>query len=76
MLSGFEQFVRRRDLDDEVKLEIVQRLGEVSGPLVKTFLREYLGTFSERDRSALKRAVEETIRRIPDGPAQGAGGAQ
>jgi HEAT repeat protein len=76
MLSGFEQFVRRRDLEDEVKLEIVQRLGEVSGPLVKTFLREYLGTFSERDRSALKRAVEETIRRIPDGPAQGAGGAQ
>ena len=69
MLSGFEQFVRRRDLPDEVKLEIVQRLGEVSGPLVKTFLREYLGTFSERDRSALKRAIEETIRRIPDGPA-------
>jgi HEAT repeat protein len=76
MLSGFEQFVRRRDLDDEVKLEIVQRLGEVSGPLVKTFLREYLGTFSERDRSALKRAIEETIRRIPDGPAPTAGGAQ
>lgn len=76
MLSGFEQFVRRRDLDDEVKLEIVQRLGEVSGPLVKTFLREYLGTFSERDRSALKQAIEETIRRIPDGPAAGAGGAR
>jgi len=69
MLSGFEQFVRRRDVLDEVKLEIVQRLGEVSGPLVKSFLREYLGTFTQRDRSALKRAVEENIRRIPDAPA-------
>ena len=39
---------------------------------MKTFLREYLGTFSERDRSALKRAIEETIRRIPDGPAPAA----
>ena len=68
MLSGFEQFVRRRDVTDEVKLEIVQRLGEVAGPLVKSFLRQYLGTFSARDRSALKRAVEENIRRIPDAP--------
>jgi HEAT repeat protein len=69
MLSGFEQFVRRRDITDEVKLQIVQRLGEIAGPLVKTFLRDYLGTFSERDRSGLKRAVEENIRRIPDAPA-------
>jgi HEAT repeat protein len=68
MLSGFEQFVRRRDLADDVKLEIVGKLGEVSGPMVKQFLREYLSTFAERDRSALKRAVEETIRRIPDAP--------
>jgi hypothetical protein len=51
-----------------VKLEIVGKLGEVSGPMVKQFLREYFATFPERDRSALKRAVEETIRRIPDAP--------
>ncbi len=69
MLSGFEQFVRRRDVTDEVKLQIVQRLGEIAGPLVKSFLRDYLGTFSQRDRSSLKRAVEENIRRIPDAPA-------
>lgn len=74
MLSGFEQFVRRSDLTDAVKLDIVQRLGEIAGPLVKSFLRDYLGTLSQLTGNAarrslpLKRAVEENIRRIPDAP--------
>jgi hypothetical protein len=78
MLSGYNEFLRRGDIPVEVKTDIVGRLGEVSGPMVKRFLQDYLGTFAERDRSALKRHVEETIRRIPDGPMTGTqvGGAQ
>lgn len=76
MLNGYEQFVRRTDLSEQVKLDIVGRLGEVSGVMVKTFLRQYLGTFAERDRSQLRRAIEETIRRIPDAPQGTTGGAR
>lgn len=43
-------------------------LGEIGGPAVRTFLYDYLNTFPENDESELVRAVEETIRRIPDDP--------
>ena len=73
MLSGYHEFLRRDDISNEVKSEIVGRLGEVSGPMVKRFLQEYLGTFPEPSRrrrpSDLQQQVEETIRRIPDEPA-------
>lgn len=65
MLSGYGEFLRRRDVPIEVKTEIVSSLGEVSGPMVRRFLQEFLATFPERDRSALRRHTEETIRRIP-----------
>ena len=68
MLSGYHEFLRRNDIPNEVKSDIVARLGEVSGPMVKRFLADYLTTFGERDRSELKRQVEETYRRIPDQP--------
>jgi len=71
MLSGYDEFLKRRDINERVKLDIVARLGEVSGPMVKRFLQDFLRSFPDRDRSALKRAVDETIRRIPDGPAAG-----
>lgn len=66
MLSGYEQFVRRRDLAEDVKVKIVTALGEVSGGMVKSFLQDLDSTFSQRDRSVLRRRVEETINRIPD----------
>ena len=68
MLSGYHEFLRRNDIPNEVKTDIVGRLGEVSGPMVKRFLQDYATTFSERDRSDLRRQVDETIRRIPDAP--------
>lgn len=43
-------------------------LGEIGGPAIRTFLFDYLNTFPENDDSELVRAVEETIRRIPDDP--------
>lgn len=72
MLSGYHDFLRRDDIPTEVKSDIVARLGEVSGGMVKRFLQEYLGSFPERRRrSDLEREVEETVRRIPDEPSTG-----
>jgi HEAT repeat protein len=67
MLSGYHEFLRRNDISNQVKTDIVARLGEVSGPMVRRFLQEFLGTFPERGRNPLKDHVEETLRRIPEG---------
>lgn len=69
MLSGYNEFLRRRDIPNEVKTEVVARLGEVSGPMVRRFLQEFLGTFptGRRRRTPLQEHVEETLRRIPEG---------
>jgi hypothetical protein len=68
MLSGYTEFVRRSDLPDEVKIDIIGRLGEVSGPMVRVFLQRYLDTLPTRGRAAnsrLRTVVIDTLRRIP-----------
>jgi HEAT repeat protein len=68
MLSGYHEYVRRDDIPDEVKIDIVNRLGEVSGPMVRQFLQRYLDTFPSRGRAArsrLRQIVVDTLRRIP-----------
>ena len=70
MLSGYHEFLRRDDISSAKKTEVIERLGEVSGTMVRRFLQEYLGTFPEgRIRNEtlreLKDVVEQTIRRIP-----------
>ena len=42
MLSGYEQYLRRSDIDEATKVQIVTRLGEVSGRAVREFLAQYL----------------------------------
>ncbi len=70
MLSGYEQYLARTDIDEDTKVEIVGRLGEVSGRTVREFLGQYLLTFPERDRSRLRTVVRDTLARIPtDAPA-------
>ena len=66
MLSGYQEYLGRDDISDDTKSEIVGRLGEVSGPMVRRFLVDYLASFNPRNRSELKDTVEETIRRIPE----------
>ena len=66
MLSGYQEFLGRGDISNDAKATIVGRLGEVSTPMVRRFLVDYLASFSPRDRSELKTAVEETIQRIPE----------
>lgn len=71
MLSGYEQYLRRTDIDEDTKVDIVGRLGEVSGRTVREFLGQYLMTFSERDRSRLRTVVRDTLARIPsDAPTR------
>lgn len=65
MLSGYEQYLRRTDIDEDVKVQIVNRLGEVSGRTVREFLSQELARFSERDRSRLRQVMQDTVRRIP-----------
>jgi HEAT repeat protein len=65
MLAGYDQYLRRTDINEETKLGIVTRLGEVSGRQVREFLSAYLGTFGARDRSRLRQTVMDTLTRIP-----------
>lgn len=65
MLSGYEQYLARNDIDEDTKVEIVGRLGEVSGRTVREFLGQYMLTFSERDHSRLRTVVRDTLARIP-----------
>lgn len=65
MLSGYEQFLRRTEISEQVKVDIVSRLGDVSGAAVRGFLAQYLDTFNARDRGRLRTVVQDTLRRIP-----------
>ncbi|AKF06872.1 HEAT repeat domain-containing protein [Sandaracinus amylolyticus] len=65
MLSGYEQFLRRTDIDEDVKVQIVNRLGEVSGRTVREFLAQELTRLGDRDRSRYRQVVQDTLRRIP-----------
>ncbi len=66
MLSGYEQYLKRDDIPVRVKTDIVARLGEVSGGMVRRFLSDYARGLSDGD-SPFRRHLEETIRRIPEG---------
>lgn len=72
MLAGYEHYLRRTDIGDDAKIDVVNRLGEIAGPQVREFLRSYLATFTERDRGRLRQTVFEVLSRIP---ADGAGSA-
>jgi HEAT repeat protein len=91
MLSGYEQYLRRADIDERTKTAIVNQLGEVSGSAVRDFLTVYLNTLPEPARRApprrigatdnppltLRELVARTIRQIRVEPLpQAAGAAQ
>ena len=82
MLSGYHEFLRRDDISLEKKSEIVERLGEIAGTMVRRFLQEYAGTLPDgrirnRELREHKELVLNTIRRIPEeGGGTTMGGAQ
>jgi len=68
MLSGYSQFVRRNDISDDVKIQILGRLGDISGDMVRVFMQRYLDTFSSSRRASrnrVRQVVLDTLRRIP-----------
>ncbi len=70
MLSGYNEYLRRRDIPHDTKKAIVERLGEVAGVMVRRFLLDYQRTLPERTRNRqireMKELLEETIARIPE----------
>jgi HEAT repeat protein len=68
MLSGYQRFLERKDIEEKTKLEIVQALGEVAVPEAKRFLQAFLKNGGAKNRPALKIAVETTIARIQSRP--------
>ena len=70
MLGGYEQFLLRADIDEQCKLTIIARLGEVASPTVKHFLEGLLadGIWSKQPRLAT--ALRETAQRIDSRPAR------
>ena len=80
MLSGYEGFLLRRDVPIDAKKDIVNRLGEVSGPMVRSFLERILDrlppTRPRKPGEALRALVRTTIHRIPPAHANQGGGAR
>jgi HEAT repeat protein len=68
MLDGYERFLLRNDIDEQTKLAIVARLGEVGSPTVKQFLQRMLAAHDWSKQKALRHALEETSRRIVAAP--------
>lgn len=61
MLAGYREYLTRTDIDSRAKVEIVQTLGEVSGPAVSRFLEDYLKTLGPASKArASARATEQS----------------
>jgi hypothetical protein len=68
MLGGYEQLLLRDDVQEDVKLDIVARLGEVAGLTVKRFLEELLARKIWARQPSVLRALAATAKRIDDRP--------
>ncbi|MCX7807797.1 MAG: HEAT repeat domain-containing protein [Deltaproteobacteria bacterium] len=68
MLSGYEQFLRRNDLNESKKVEIINRLREVSGRLVCQSLLAYRDSLPPLGRGEspgeLRRALSQAIDQV------------
>jgi hypothetical protein len=67
MLGGYDQFLQRRDITDAVKLDIVNRLRDVSGRMVCQSLLTYRDTLPPLGRQApseLRRALTQSLDQI------------
>lgn len=66
LLSGYREFLIRKDIALKEKEKLVNLLGEVSSPMVRRFLQRYLQELPSSARfRAHRKHVEKTILRIP-----------
>jgi HEAT repeat protein len=74
MLGGYEQLLARAELGEDVKLDIIARLGEVAGVTVKRFLEHELADQDWSKQPRLLHALSETAKRIDERLAAKPGG--
>ncbi|MCC7538774.1 MAG: HEAT repeat domain-containing protein [Deltaproteobacteria bacterium] len=73
LLSGFREYLLRSDISDRVKLDIVARLVEVAGPQVREMFQRLVQEWPAprgRGTDRVRAAMQDAVRRIPDGPAR------
>lgn len=66
MLDGYAEYLHRTDIAEATKVEIVVRLGEVSGRLVRQFLQQEISRLQERERGARRRAPSALLMRMSE----------
>ncbi len=67
MLGGYDQFLQRRDISESVKIDIINRLREVSGRMVCQSLLTYRDTLPPLGRqqpNELRRALTQALDQI------------
>jgi hypothetical protein len=79
MLSGYRHYLSRRDIPQQVKVQIIEQLEEISGPMIRSFFQRYLDTLpssGRRSRSPVRTAVVTALRRIQAAAEEAAAAAQ
>lgn len=74
LLSGFREYMLRSDIAERVKLDIVARLIEVAGPQVREMFQRLVQEWPAprgRGTDRVRAAMQDAVRRIPDGPGRG-----
>jgi HEAT repeat protein len=66
LTPALSEVLARDDLKNEVKLEVIARLGEMATPGVKRFLQDYVASLppKTRGRDPVRKAAEDAIVRI------------
>lgn len=69
LLSGFEEFLNRKDFPDDAKMSILNRLFDLAGPEVWRFAVTYKATFppdTDENENKLYKLVSRMVRQIKD----------
>jgi HEAT repeat protein len=66
MLDGYAEYLHRADIADATKIEIVVRLGEVSGRLVRQFLQQEIARLQEQERGRRRRTPSPLVMRMSE----------
>ena len=65
MLSGYDPYLRRRDVKEKSKLKIVEALNEFPSPQVRGFLERYRQSIPAGRKNDLTKALDKAIKRMP-----------
>lgn len=71
LLPGYQALLRRDDLDEQTKLDLIGRLGEVATPAVRALFVTLHGSLDPRRQPRLHAALAEAARRIAMTPPSG-----